>query len=119
MNLMTFAEWLKARNGKPSSPRKMTKADNKCEISPGSRCQVNDLSKDLFSIYTDDKTIYIKSNSAINGTVKVYDIMGNIVLTKETNNNKLVKLETTLNTGIYIVSIEDDLALNAEKVSIK
>ena len=46
MRLPTFSEWLKARDGKPSSPRGMTKADNKCVKSPGSRCHTDDLSSD-------------------------------------------------------------------------
>ena len=47
--MVKFSEWLKLRvkgDTKPHSPRGMNKIPDKCVKSPGSRCQVDDLSQD-------------------------------------------------------------------------
>ena len=62
--MIKFSEWMKSKDGKPSSPRKMEKMPDKCIKSKGSRCQKDDLSQDY------------KSDIANNGEEEPFKCLG-------------------------------------------
>ena len=79
----------------------------------------SELGKESFSVYADNKTIYVKSSNTINGTVTILNILGQTMLEQKVNNSTFVKMSTNCTIGIHIVVIENGSTINSNKVFVK
>ena len=79
----------------------------------------NEIAEGLYNVYANDKVVYVNSEKVINnGTVKIYDIMGRIMVEVEVDNANFVKIPASFKTGIYVVVIEDGHNVSSNKVFI-
>ncbi|OYT11509.1 MAG: hypothetical protein B6I19_11300, partial [Bacteroidetes bacterium 4572_114] len=79
----------------------------------------NEIAEGLYNVYANDKVVYVNSEKVINnGTVKIYDIMGRIMVEVEVDNANFVKIPAGFKTGIYVVVIEDGHNVSSNKVFI-
>ena len=80
---------------------------------------INDSREDTFIVYSDKKTIYLKSDKIIiKGTVKVLDITGRTMYKQSINNSSFTKIPANYKTGVYIVMIENGSDVRSKKVII-
>ena len=68
-------------------------------------------------IYAANGQIFIKGAEA--GQLKVCDLMGRVVLQKEISGNGIISVPVNLQTGVYLVSVQNGQKIKTEKVIIK
>ncbi len=79
---------------------------------------LNESLQNEVSIYAAQKSFFVKTNSATNQRVLIYDMSGKMVLSQELNqqNNEI---QTQFKTGIYIVQVKGEGGLYTQKVILK
>jgi len=71
------------------------------------------------TIYSNDKTIYVNLNEAMQGDIIVYNILGMEVGRKQITGNSLNKLDLNLSTGYYVVQVLGNSKSMSNKVFIR
>ena len=85
---------------------------------------VNDISEENTSlkIYAYNNKLYIRSNQKISnesGTLKVYDIMGRLVLSQTLEKGTLISVPLKVNTNYYIVTVIRGNVIKTDKIFIR
>ena len=81
---------------------------------------IENVSEDFFSLYANNNMLYVKTDKTIkNGSIKVIDLLGRVMIEQEIKSSNNLQLATNLDTGIYIVVVEDGEKIGSEKVLIK
>ena len=82
--------------------------------------EIENVSEDFFSLYANNNMLYVKTDKTINnGSIKVIDLLGRVMIEQEIKSSNNLQLATNLDTGIYIVVVEDGEKIGSEKVLIK
>jgi len=68
------------------------------------------------SIYSSASSVYLKSESPIEATIKIYNILGQLIKTKQINNESTVSIKLNNYKGIAIVSLSIDGKIFTKKV---
>jgi hypothetical protein len=74
---------------------------------------------DNYNVYVNNKTIYVKSENAIDGSITIYDVCGRTMHEQTTGNSQFVSIPANYNPGMYIVVVENGIGISSEKVLIK
>jgi len=64
------------------------------------------------------KMVYVSSNNDVNKQITLYNVLGKVVLSTETNNNQMIDL-SALKAGVYMMKIEENGHIAVEKLMIK
>jgi len=80
---------------------------------------VNDYPISSVNVYSFEDVVYIQTGEIYEGTISIYDMLGQEIIFKKINNKELISIPVTKGTGYYLVKVQSDKGLVTKKVFIR